>query len=283
MLKVTKKVPSRFIMGINNFGRRVLSKDVLPLWNPQLPGGGTSRVGIINTDADILYFPSCVNSLFGPPEGVKGVNDAFLLLCSRANIKVRVPEDIASLCCGTPWKSKGLSAGYESMSSQTRKALIKGASAQGIPVVSDSTSCTDGLADLVKKEGGIEIVDALAFISEKVLPVLKVQKKISSLALHPTCSGVQLGLNAAMHEIASAISDEVVIPENWACCGYAGDRGMLHPELTQSATRAEAREITARTFEKYASSNRPCEIGLSDATGQIYVHLLQLLEEASRP
>ena len=283
MLKVTKKVPSRFIMGINNFGRRVLSKDVLPLWNPQLPGGGTSRVGIINTEADILYFPSCVNSLFGSPDGVTGLNEAFLLLCSRANIKVRVPEDIASLCCGTPWKSKGLLAGYESMSSQTRKALIKGASAQGIPVVSDSTSCTDGLADLVKKEGGIEIVDALAFISEKVLPVLKVQKKISSLALHPTCSGVQLGLNAAMHEIASAISDEVVIPENWACCGYAGDRGMLHPELTQSATRAEAREITARTFEKYASSNRPCEIGLSDATGQIYVHLLQLLEEASRP
>ncbi len=29
-------------------------------------------------------------------------------------------------------------------------------------------------------------------------------------------------------------------PDDWGCCAFAGDRGMLHPELTASATAAEA-------------------------------------------
>ena len=85
-----------------------------------------------------------------------------------------------------------------------------------------------------------------------------------------------------MLQIAQVIADEVFIPENWACCGFAGDRGLLHPELTASATAAEAKEVQAKSFTKYASSNRPCEIGMTQATGQSYQHLLELLEQATR-
>ena len=85
-----------------------------------------------------------------------------------------------------------------------------------------------------------------------------------------------------MELIGQAVANNVYIPENWACCGFAGDRGLLHPELTESATQAEAREISSRNFSAYASSNRPCEIGMSQATGQTYIHLLEILEEVSR-
>ena len=92
-----------------------------------------------------------------------------------------------------------------------------------------------------------------------------------------------MGLNAQMSLIANAIAHEVFTPENWACCGFAGDRGLLHPELTAAATAAEAQELSAREFSAYASSNRTCEIGMSQATGQSYIHLLEILEQVSRP
>jgi D-lactate dehydrogenase len=55
------------------------------------------------------------------------------------------------------------------------------------------------------------------------------------------------------------------------------------PELTASATRREADEVNVRAFDSYASANRTCEIGMSRATGHEYRHLLELVEEATRP
>ena len=220
---------------------------------------------------------------FGVSGEASGVQTAFLKLCERAGIEVAIPEAIADLCCGTPWKSKGLADGYQEMSARTKEEILKGAKAQGIPVVCDATSCTDGLTYLfASSKQEIEILDALEFIADRVLSKLTITQKVPSLALHPTCSGVQLGLNAKMSQIAQVIADEVFIPENWACCGFAGDRGLLHPELTASAVAAEAKEIKSKSFAKYASSNRPCEIGMSQATGQTYQHLLELLEQVSR-
>lgn len=69
---------------------------------------------------------------------------------------------------------------------------------------------------------------------------------------------------------------------NWACCGYAGDRGMLHPELTESATRAEAKTVAELDSRYHASSNRTCELGMTQATGEPYAHVLELLERATR-
>lgn len=85
-----------------------------------------------------------------------------------------------------------------------------------------------------------------------------------------------------MLAIARAVADEVHVPIDWGCCEFAGDRGLLHPELTASATRAEAAEVMAGDFDAYVSANRTCEIGMSRATGHEYRHLLEVLEQASR-
>ncbi len=58
---------------------------------------------------------------------------------------------------------------------------------------------------------------------------------------------------------------------------------MLHPELTASATAAEAAEVRALDASAHASCNRTCEIGMSRATGRGYRHVLELLEEVTRP
>jgi D-lactate dehydrogenase len=82
--------------------------------------------------------------------------------------------------------------------------------------------------------------------------------------------------------LAEALAEDVFVPPSAFCCGFAGDRGMLHPELTAAATAPEAAEVGARSFDAYVSSNRTCEIGMESGTGHPYVSIVQLLEERCR-
>ena len=79
------------------------------------------------------------------------------------------------------------------------------------------------------------------------------------------------------------MAGRVEISENVGCCAFAGDRGMLHPELTASATEAEAADVKAMRATAHASCNRTCELGMTRATGEPYRHVLELLEELTRP
>ena len=74
------------------------------------------------------------------------------------------------------------------------------------------------------------------------------------------------------------------MPDDAGCCAFAGDRGMLHRELTESATAREAAEVTSREFDAYLSANRMCEVGMDHATGgRGYRSVLLELERATRP
>ena len=83
--------------------------------------------------------------------------------------------------------------------------------------------------------------------------------------------------------MAQSVAESVLVPENTGCCAFAGDRGMLHPELTESATMAEAADVVAMGATAHASCNRTCELGMTRATGKTYRHVLELLEELTRP
>jgi D-lactate dehydrogenase len=85
-----------------------------------------------------------------------------------------------------------------------------------------------------------------------------------------------------LQRVAEALAEDVYIPPSAFCCGFAGDRGMLHPVLTASATAPEAAELAAREFDGYISNNRTCEIGLTSGTGRPYRSIVQLAEERSR-
>ena len=74
-----------------------------------------------------------------------------------------------------------------------------------------------------------------------------------------------------------------MVPIRATCCGFAGDRGLLHPELPLAATAEEAAEVTARRFDAHLCSNRTCEIGLQQGTGRAYESFVFTLEELTRP
>ena len=91
-----------------------------------------------------------------------------------------------------------------------------------------------------------------------------------------------MGITNSLKSIASMVSEDVFIPESWGCCGFAGDRGLTHPELTASATAKQAEEIKVRNTELYVSANRTCEMGMTQATGKQYRHIIEVVEELSR-
>ena len=127
----------------------------------------------------------------------------------------------------------------------------------------------------------LRIIDAVAFVEDQVLPKLSLHRKIGSMALHPTCSSTRMGMNESLRTVAEAVAESVTVPDTWGCCGFAGDRGMLHPELTASATKAQATEVNSADHDAFASCNRTCELGMTRATGAQYQHVVELVDWAS--
>ncbi|MHA6794329.1 FAD-binding and (Fe-S)-binding domain-containing protein [Pseudonocardia bannensis] len=264
-------------------GRRVLGSETVPEYRPGLPRGGHRRPAAADPAAPAAVFlPTCTGAMFGPEAGGEGSTAAFLSLCARAGVELAVPPDADRLCCGTPWSSKGLTKGKERMHELVRGSVSSLERGRGIPVVCDASSCTEGFRTTLGA-GGVEVVDAVTFVRREVLPRLQVHRRWPSLALHPTCSSVQLGIDADLRAIADVVADVVVVPVAWGCCGFAGDRGLLHPELTASATAAEAAEVRAAAPAVLASCNRTCEIGMTRAVGRPYHHVLELLDAATTP
>lgn len=283
-----RKVPIGVLTPPNKLGRMILGPDTLPLYSEELPGGGSPRQRPAPTGKPTaVYFPACVGTMFGPAvDDAPGIQKSFEMLCERAGITLLVPPGIDKLCCGTPWSSKGLVAGQATMNAKTLAALRKATKEGELPIVCDASSCTEGLRHTVENDPSdkpMTIIDSVEFALKHILPQLPEYTKLKSLAIHPTCSSTLMGMNETLKTVAQAVAERVEVPLNVGCCAFAGDRGMLHPELTASATQAEAAEVAAMGATAHASCNRTCELGMTRATGKPYRHVLELLEEVTRP
>jgi D-lactate dehydrogenase len=217
--------------------------------------------------------------MFGPADGGRGVQVSFEQLCARAGITLLVPAETESLCCGTPWSSKGIPGGYDAMRQRVLPAVLAATRDGELPVVSDASSCTEGFHALLAGAPQIRVLDVMQFVVERVLPALGEYQRAPSVSVHPTCSSTRLQLNATLTTLAGAVAENVHVPQDWGCCAFAGDRGMLHPELTASATAPEAAEVAEHGAAAHVSCNRTCELGMTRATGQPYRHVLEVLAE----
>ncbi|WP_275293534.1 FAD-binding and (Fe-S)-binding domain-containing protein [Amycolatopsis sp. La24] len=290
-LTAAQHLPAAAVTRASDVARKVAGEDVVPRWSPDLPGGGRRRgsVPAPGEEPAAVLFSSCTGTMFGSPEGGTGAADAFRLLCARAGLRLRTPEGLPGLCCGTPWRSKGMTRGYEEMAARVLPGLWTASEEGRIPIVGDASSCTEGLRHMVEAGGrhysAIRVLDAVEFAAEHVLPKLAVTERIGHIALHPTCSAVRMGMAGDLRAVAESVAESVTVPPSWGCCGFAGDRGLLRPELTAAATTAQADELNEHPggFAAYVSCNRTCELGMTRATGHSYLHVLELVERATRP
>ncbi|MFF2195962.1 FAD-binding and (Fe-S)-binding domain-containing protein [Streptomyces sp. NPDC058157] len=292
---VAGRAGDRAPAALTRAARRIVRPDLVPQWLPRLPGAAarrlppTRRVG-----AAAVYYPACVNRIFGGPADRPGPSlpEAVVALAERAGRPVWIPGDVHGTCCATIWHSKGYEAGTRLMANRITEAAWGWTAGGRLPLVVDASSCTLGLArevvpylteDNRALHAELRIVDSVVWAAEELLAHLEVRRTAGSAVLHPTCSMRHLGDEEQLRAVAAACADEVVVPDDAGCCAFAGDRGMLHPELTASATQREAAEVTARPFDAYLSANRMCEVGMERATGHPYASVLLELERATRP
>ncbi len=279
-----------------NTSRRIVSPELLPSWVESLPMSARSRLPRTKEEgAAAVYFPACINRIFGGSKisrRKRSLAETFVTVSERAGNPVFIPSDVAGNCCATVWHSKGYNAGNILMANRVVESMWRWSKQGALPIVSDASSCTLGLRQEVldyltpenqDRHKRLTIYDSITWADERLLPNLKVRRKVRSATIHPTCSMHTLGVDATLRKIAAQLAEAPFYPLTSTCCAFAGDRGLLHEELTRSATREEADEVAGKNLDLYLCANRTCEVGMEHATGAPYESFLYALEELTRP
>jgi D-lactate dehydrogenase len=274
---------------------RAVAGRPVPVWSQDMPRPTPRRrPATEKAGAQAVYFPSCISRVMGhlPGEPVEmSLMEAFVTVARRASVPVWIPANAEGTCCGVPFSSKGYDAAHHVAVNRAITRFWEWSDRGRLPIVLDTSPCTYGVTtcrpsltpENQEKFDQLRILDSVAFVHDQLLPRLTIRRTLSSAALHPVCSVIKLNLSGKLEGIARACSREVVVPLHAGCCGFAGDRGFLFPELTEAATRREAAELQPGGHDGHFSSSRTCEIGMTRATGQVYRSYLYLLEQATRP
>lgn len=236
-----------------------------------------------------VYLSACIQRMMGNSPEKGSVQAAMLRVCQRAGIDVFLPEQLPGHCCGQAFSSKGFQDAATLKQEQVIDALWQWTNEGHLPVVMDFTSCTYTLLHAgshlspayKEKLNQLIIMDAITFLDKVVAPNLPAIRKKDQVVIHPGCAATKMQLQGTMHALAGHYAEKVVLPPSAGCCGMAGDRGFLFPELTESATKAELSEALMQPADGYYASAKTCEMALTHFSGKDYEHIVYLLDEAS--
>jgi len=267
----------------------------MPLWSEQI--GRAPRLSILKekdkqsasrTDSSIVYFPACISRMLGTYEGKqKNLMETFLSICDKSGVHVTILENISGSCCSQIFSSKGFNEASRYTANNIIDKLWKNSNDGLFPIVIDVSSCAYTLHNMrpilndenKRKFDSMTIFDSIDFLHNMVLPFVQVKQKKSNIVLHPVCSLEKMKTAHKFIKVAEHFAQKVTVPKNAGCCGMAGDRGFLFPELTAAATQSEALEVAKENFEGYYCSTKTCEMALSDAVKKNYESILYLVDE----
>lgn len=265
-------------------GLRKISGDRVPIWNPYMPtaaralnaptanGSGNKRV---------VYFPSCASQTMGPARGDPEADPLPMktqALLRKAGFEVHLPRRLGSLCCGTPFESKGAAPQAENKLRELERALLDVSRNGRDPVVFDTSLC----AHRFKRDlaAPLQVFDIVEFIHDVLPEHLTFSRCPETIAVHATCSVIKMGLADKLRTIAGWCADTVIVPDDITCCGWAGDKGFTVPELNASALRNLGAQLPSECTAGYSTS-RTCEIGLSIHSGRHYRSIVYLVDRCT--
>ncbi|MGE4535242.1 FAD-binding and (Fe-S)-binding domain-containing protein [Halomonas sp.] len=276
------------VMGAISQGVRRLSGERLPQWTPALPQAAPVRVLKRHVDVEasrprVVYLPSCATRMFGADRRDDGesrsVMEVTLALLERAGFAVVIPARVDSLCCGMAFRSKGQFDEADHKGRELNRELLAASENGRHPILCDTSPCTLQMQEHL--DDCLVLQEPVAFAHDHLLPRLDVTPVGERVAVHVTCSSTRMGLGDKMVALARACAEEVVVPAEITCCGFAGDKGFSVPELNASALSGLAEQV-AGCSAGYSNS-RTCEIGLSRHGEIPYRSILSLLDRASQP
>jgi D-lactate dehydrogenase len=206
------------------------------------------------------------------------VSAAMLSLLDKAGYDVRLPSDLSGLCCGLSFESKGFPRIAAEKARELERALLAASEGGRLPVVSDTSPCTQRMKATIDPR--VTILDSVELLHDLLLGRLRLTPRPGAVALHVTCSATKLGLEPKLRAVAQACAERVVVPPT-GCCGVAGDKVFTTPELAASSLRDLAEAV--KGCERGFSNSRGCEVGLTMHAGIPYQSLVHLVDACSAP
>ena len=252
-------------------------------WKRGMPQAGKVPTQGAGAGDPVVYFPACGGRIFGantPDEAT--LPEVIMELLERAGYAPRLPQGFDKLCCGQMLASKGMAEEAEEMANAVTDALLKAAdNGRGgyYPIIMDASTCSVRMQKHLA--GRLQLYDFHEFAVAALLPRLIITRKPGPIALHINCSVRRSASDDKLRQLIEACADDIVEPAGVTCCGFAGDRGFVVPELNAHALRKVHEALPANCCEG-VSTNRTCEIGLTAETGRPYRSIAYLLEECSR-
>ena len=275
------KVMSGIAGGLHRLG--------VPQWTPAMPKAyrkhirqGEPAPATAREPLRVVYFPSCINQTMGlarrSPVDVPLV-DKMEALLRKAGCEVIYPRNMEKLCCGTIWESKGMPDIADRKVAELEEALWQASDGGRYPVLCDQSPC---LHRMREKIGRMKLYEPAEFIWTFLRDRLEFIPTGRPVAVHITCSMRRMGLADTIVALAELCSARVFVPAEVGCCGFAGDRGFLHPEVNAYALRKLRPQLEREGIAVGYSNSRTCEIGLTTHAGIPYVSITYLVDECTR-
>jgi len=266
-------------------GLRTLSGNRIPQWNRYMPlgagkidGNSSSRIA---RGRKVVYFPSCINRAMGVSREnrkEKQLSEKLVQLLNKGGFEVIYPENLNKLCCGMAFLSKGYTEAGLKKSRELETALIQATRNGKYPVLCDMSPCLFTMRENMSEK--LKLYEPVEFILEHLLPWLEITPLQETITVFPVCSMKKMGLERKLAELAQICAAKVVITEI-NCCGFAGDRGFLFPELNQHGLANLKNKLTSEEIHHGYSTSRTCEIGLSLHTGISHQSIVYLVDKVS--
>jgi D-lactate dehydrogenase len=287
---------------------RFITARKIPRWSPAMPKGIASpnpqadkeksttalnphHTPAANSETDtsppgkekVVYLPSCMNRVMGASifdEDKRPLWKIMVTLLKRAGYDVTFPENFEKLCCGMSWDSKGFKREAMQKAKELEAALLKASENGRYMILCDQSPCLYHMWETMQSIP--HLYEPVAFIDRYLLDRLSIKKINEPVAIHITCSTRKMELGEALLRVANACSENVLIPDDITCCGFAGDKGFTHPELNRFSLRKLRAQIKENNIKNGYSNSRTCEIGLSEHSGIPYQSIAYLVEYCSR-
>ena len=265
---------------------RTMTGGKLPLWNREMPTSSPNNYTATASEdspLQVVYFPACPSRTMGGParadEERASLPEKTVSLLKKAGYQILYPPNLDNLCCGQAFESKGFYKQADEKSDELSSALLRATNHGQIPVLCDTSPCLQRMQHTLSDK--LKLYEPIEFVLEFLMDKLVFNVQPEKVALHITCSARKMGLEDKMVQLAQACAEEVVVPDDLFCCGFAGDRGFTFPELNESALEG-LREHVCDCDAGYSTS-KTCEIGLSLHSEIPYRSLLYLVDDATSP
>ncbi|MBL3519575.1 FAD-binding oxidoreductase [Arcobacter lanthieri] len=276
------------VLGTSNMQKftqtlRSFTKNKTPKWSVTMPKGINININFEQQQKDkkVVYFPSCLNRAMGLNSISKEEKELFDItveLLQKAGYQIIFPNNLANLCCGMPFSSKGFKDTSNTKSSQLEEALLDASEFGEYPILCDTSPCTKKMIESFSHK--LSIYEPIDFTLTFLTKHLEFTPIDGPITIHTTCSSRKMNLEEKFKEVAYLCSTNVIIPSDVKCCGFAGDRGFNFPELNDSALRYLKQQTNGAKMA--FSTSKTCEIGLSSHSGLDYNSIFYLVNQVTK-